>query len=156
LVDWSYIGGFFDGEGNIWQKQKGGNPCFQLTNTNHEILVKIQNFIGFGLLRSYKKPKSKHKRCWKLYVGEKYQVLSLLKSLLPHIYVKKQEVFDAIEFLEKKYPLKKCKKCGKEFKPNSIKNIFCSRRCWKLYPYWNKTKRRKYLREWRKKQKMMK
>ena len=57
-MDWSYVAGFFDGEGNIHMQRisdkNGEVKYFQVTlriyNTDLNVLAKIQEFIGCGKL----------------------------------------------------------------------------------------------------------
>ena len=60
-MNWDYIAGFFDGEGNIHFNKifyKNKFSSFQILcrfyNVNREVLISIRNFIGFGKIYSHK------------------------------------------------------------------------------------------------------
>ncbi len=59
-MDWSYIAGFFDGEGNfkigrikITKGKIAHQLQIRITNTNKEVLEEIKRFVGYGWISTF-------------------------------------------------------------------------------------------------------
>ncbi|PJC44969.1 hypothetical protein CO038_00980 [Candidatus Pacearchaeota archaeon CG_4_9_14_0_2_um_filter_39_13] len=102
-MDWPYLAGFFDGEGNI-HFNKIANKSYQVLcrmySSNEEVLLRIRNFLGFGNL--YKK---KSTGMCELTISNKENNLLFLKSIHPYSIIKKQ----TIEFVLGNYDFKRGK-----------------------------------------------
>jgi len=109
MVDYSYIAGFFDGEGyiNIQKKtpnSKSGSPYWLLismANTNKQVLDEIQKLIG-GTVLFHKGSQGKrfHYRL-SLYNKQAYEFLISVREFL---IVKQKEADIAISFQESLRP----------------------------------------------------
>lgn len=97
-MNWSYISGFFDGEGSITHNGKG----FRLTisQTNRGVLSKIQRFSQAGYVIEVKKRKPHWKRGWVFYIATQEDILNFLKNSYPFLIVKKDLAKKTIPILE--------------------------------------------------------
>lgn len=94
-MDWSYIAGFFDGEGNIHiiksRTFKNGNSSFYVTIRLYQedinVLEQIKLFIGYGKVYSYPK-----KTAAELTFIKKEYVKDFLTNIKDKVIVKKQQV----------------------------------------------------------------
>lgn len=75
-MDYSYIAGFFDGEGNINKFKSKGRTYYQLRmyqsgDKGLKLLKEIKEFLGYGNLyvKKYKNPKWKD--VWELTISNK-------------------------------------------------------------------------------------
>lgn len=96
----SYVAGFFDGEGSVYNN--GGKVRIQIPQTNHEVLNELKNFYGCGNIYETKKQKEHHKRAWTYNITNWEGCLDFLKSIRDDVIVKKDQVEYFIEFLENK------------------------------------------------------
>lgn len=95
-MNWDYIAGFFDGEGNIHlntirdkkeeNKLKGLEILCRIYNTNKEILEQIRVFLGFGNI--YKK---KHD-VFELVISKKEQTNFFLRNIQGKTILKKGQI----------------------------------------------------------------
>lgn len=101
-VDAAYIAGFVDGEGCISMRRDGGNGIsvwLQITNTNSDVLLWIQQTVGFGNL--FEQPVTgNRKRTFSLRLGGREKCAVLLKTILPYLKVKDEQARLAIHFVE--------------------------------------------------------
>jgi len=103
--DLAYLAGFIDGEGCIGihhrGKAKGRKPTVRvsITNTNKDILIWCQNFIGLGgTLKVHDKNRNSN---WKTAYRLEYdckKAEALLKMIVPYLRVKKEQALLAIEY----------------------------------------------------------
>ena len=100
----AYIAGFFDGEGCIHFAQPEQTSSYRLViaNTDYDILVWIQKILGLGKITiqplNSKYPRSKRVFFWRLY--KRQDILELLKALLLHLKIKKEQARIAIKILQ--------------------------------------------------------
>lgn len=93
-MDWSYIAGFFDGEGNLYiarsRSFKNGNVSHYITiriyQDNIDVLEQIKQFLGFGQIYKYTNKTAE------LSFNKKKDVQSFLMNIRDKIVVKKQQV----------------------------------------------------------------
>ena len=94
-MDWSYIAGFFDGEGNLHLNFVKNKTQLQLTcriyNSNIEVLNQLKEFIGNGNIYS-KKNNENWSAVYELTINKKVEVLSFLESIFPYLIIKKEHV----------------------------------------------------------------
>jgi hypothetical protein len=102
MMNWAYIAGFFDGEGNINER---GHGVFIYQN-DLESLNQIAKFLGEqGMRRSKFSVKESGfrkdgtKRCNVLHYGAKREVLIFLNGVLPYLIVKRQRAEDLRRYL---------------------------------------------------------
>ncbi len=94
-MNWDYIAGFFDGEGNLHMNiLRSKNKEIQslqlicrIYNVNRDILIKIRNFIGYGKIYFHK-----NHRALELVIMGKDNVKSFLKNIKNRLYLKKDHV----------------------------------------------------------------
>jgi len=98
-MDWRYIAGFFDGEGSIVMVPVRRHRIF-ITQTNEEVLRRIQAFTGVGSVVPITKRKKHWKDAWIYYVAKGENVLSFLRGVKPYLIVKKQLTVQTIRNLE--------------------------------------------------------
>jgi hypothetical protein len=100
-MNWDYIAGFFDGEGNLHINRSNinvnGSPNYailvRIYNSSYEVLQEIKNFIGFGNI--YKKLNG----VFELTFCKKSDVNSFLTSINGKSILKKEQ----IDYLMKNY-----------------------------------------------------
>lgn len=87
-MNWSYIAGFFDGEGCITHNDKGVRLV--ITQTNFKVLEQIRKFVGFGFIIKPTKRKMHWKDSWVYYIAKQKHIYSFLRSVLKYLVVKRQ------------------------------------------------------------------
>ena len=103
VVNWAYIAGFFDGEGNVGVY--GRTPAVTMTQTNEVVLRKIQGFLGTVGIKSsmygYKPYRSStHNFVWKLSIRSKESTEKFLHGVIPYLCVKKVVAQDVQRFVQ--------------------------------------------------------
>jgi hypothetical protein len=97
-----WISALIDGEGSIslriskkprelrYKHDFALQPIIIITNNNRELLQKVKETIGGGIVRQkYKNPKLKLTYHW--YLTGIYRILSLLRQVTPHLIVKRKQ-----------------------------------------------------------------
>lgn len=92
-MDWSYIAGLFDGEGNIhFNKVRGRFYILsRIYSSNEKALLRIKEFIGFGSIYMAKTG------VFELTIIKKENNLSFLRAILPHTLIKKEIINFVLE-----------------------------------------------------------
>lgn len=103
-MDWSYLAGFFDGEGSIILDGKRAIVVFG--NTDEEVINQIRHFIepfvGCRNIYVEKKRNPKHKTFYRLDIYNWFGTRQILEKMLPYLIIKKQRAEEAIEWIDKK------------------------------------------------------
>ena len=89
-MNWSYIAGFFDGEGSF--SIKNGCVRISIPQTNEEVLNNIRNFVEAGNICKVSKRKSHWKDCWLYYITNQKDVYRFLMNIKGKIIVKKEAI----------------------------------------------------------------
>ena len=87
-MDWSYIAGFFDGEGNfhiIFTKRSIQIIC-RIYGNSVEVFNEMVKFMGFGNVYIYKLKN----RVPELIISKKEEVKIFLDNIFPHLILKKE------------------------------------------------------------------
>jgi hypothetical protein len=90
-MDWSYVAGYFDGEGTAWCSPHGaGSPKCSLSwsNTHLASLEALRNFIGSGTIRKHGRPKGHHKQCYELVIAKHSELVPVVEHLLDGCIIK--------------------------------------------------------------------
>lgn len=91
-MDW--LGGFIDGEGCFsFAWRNGFVPEFRITNTNREALYLAKELLGAGRVLDYDYSTA-------TYFLSGFKLLPVLKKILPHLIIKKQECELLIKYIE--------------------------------------------------------
>lgn len=98
-MDWSYIAGFFDGEGSLNHKKNLYRVC--ITQTDFDVLKAIQEFSLVGYVVVITKRKSHWKDAWLYYIASQKDVYLFLKNIQDKLYVKKELVRTCLPKIEK-------------------------------------------------------
>lgn len=103
ITEASYIAGILDGEGHITitSCQRRGkqklNCVVGVSNNSNELLNWIKEKTGCGNI--YHRSRFHNEGCvWT--VSGKYQIISLLKQLVPYLIIKKEQALLAVSFCE--------------------------------------------------------
>ena len=112
-MNWSYIAGFFDGEGYCSFKGTGTTKAYVVlgfSNTNRLVLEEIRSFLSIkklitGRIGNY--PGSK-KICYTLCIQGHKTILKIAKNLLKYSIVKRGELQKLVDFIENKRWKKSC------------------------------------------------
>ena len=119
-MDWSYIAGFFDGEGCVTYSRPHHNgnaykayPYLTFSNTNRKVLERIKELLDVSGIRSRLNSFSRKyranlgwKECYTLNIYDKESVLTCIFAMHPHLIVKVVDVEWAWELLENIEPSK--------------------------------------------------
>jgi len=101
-INWSYIAGFFDGEGTIYQDGKTGYWRLSILNTNKEILEEIKSFIKSGSVYTRKKSKKSKKPIYTFQISDQRFILKFAKNTLPFSIIKKERLKEALKDINSK------------------------------------------------------
>jgi len=120
-MNWTYIAGFFDGEGSITYNGKG----FRITipQTNEEVLLSIKKFTGYGNIIYIAKRKSHWSDSWSYYVAKQTEVYDFVKKVKPFVIVKKSLIIKANLELKNIVNNQKLKKKLYFYRKKEIKNL---------------------------------
>jgi len=107
-MNWSYIAGFFDGEGSVTHNGKG----YRITvpQTNEDVLNKIRDFTGVGHVIKLRKREIHWKDSWLYYIANKKDVCRFLNKAGPYLVVKQKKALLAIKHLKKELVIMKERK----------------------------------------------
>lgn len=89
MIDWGYVAGFFDGEGNLHMNEKTSMVQLRFDNTCKEVIREIQKFIRCGRMSNRGREKPHHKDRFRLTISNHSEALSVLEKMLPYLVVKK-------------------------------------------------------------------
>ena len=107
-MDWSYVAGFFDGEGyvslNHWGRNGKLYPILSITNTSDRVLVGISGFLEGSGVRTHLRHKNRHTvnglKVYELTVSDKVSLQNFIYGVHPHLIVKVLQVEKCMEQLE--------------------------------------------------------
>jgi hypothetical protein len=101
-MNWEYIAGFFDGEGNFQVnpvrsagKMKSYQLLIRIYSTNKEILERINEFLDYkGHIYTKKASRDNPNRnlVYEFVVAKKENCLLFLQNIFPHLIVKKAQI----------------------------------------------------------------
>ncbi len=94
-MDWSYLAGFFDGEGNIHFnkiKDKSYQILCRIYSSDKLILLSIRDFLGFGNIYQRKST-----GVFELTITNKESNFTFLKSILPYSILKRNIINFVLE-----------------------------------------------------------
>lgn len=99
-MNWEYIAGFFDGEGNISinkiSKKQGKVRTYQVLirfyNSDLNILKKIKEFLGYGKIYQNNKKTDNRNTLYELTISSKPQVQNILTNLSKFSISKKEKI----------------------------------------------------------------
>ena len=100
MIDWGYVAGFFDGEGNLHRDKFKSTVHLRMDNTSKEVLEKIQIFTGYGQISNRGRQKPHHKDRFRLTVADHSKVLNMLEKMLPYLVVKKPKADQMICYIK--------------------------------------------------------
>ena len=89
-MNWSYIAGFFDGEGTF--SIKNGCVRISIPQTNKDVLNNIRNFVKAGNICEVNKRKPHWKDCWLYYITNQKDVYHFLINIKEKTIVKKEAI----------------------------------------------------------------
>jgi len=105
-LDWSYIAGFIDGEGNIGLMKRRGTkriePYLKMVNSNREVLEEIEKFIGAGVVRLNNKGsfKKNWRKTYVLVFNSRDNIRTILKNCINDLIVKQRQAELMLEFIK--------------------------------------------------------
>lgn len=101
-MTWSYIAGFFDGEGSLVRHYRGHGFRALIPQTNLQVLEEIQKFTEFGYIFEVTKRKEHWKQGWLYGVSRQSDVLILLKNIQEYTIVKRKLIDEALPRIERR------------------------------------------------------
>ena len=120
-MDWSYIAGFFDGEGNLHLTFVKNKTQLQLRcrlySSVVEVLNKIKDFIGYGYIYTNKKSNEEWSLVYELSITKKKEVFSFLNNIFPFLVIKKNHV----DYILKNYHFER--KSNRDFDINKFRSF---------------------------------
>jgi hypothetical protein len=108
MISWSYLAGFFDGEGCVNYANSGSKRTYRVRLTfsqafprGKQLLLEIKTFLEangckLGQISTSGYQRAIDKQGWQLQVTERQSTELIMKKLLPHLHIKKLEVQDAL------------------------------------------------------------
>lgn len=94
-MDWSYIAGFFDGEGNFHTRLNRKKQSYQLLirmyGCNKELLKEIQKFLGYGSIYTKRKDSENRSACYELTISNKKHTKDFLLKIKDLLIEKKSQ-----------------------------------------------------------------
>jgi len=102
-MDWRYLAGFFDGEGNINALKVKRWYFFQIRiySTDKWILEKIVKFLGYGIIYARRRVKH-HNVVYELYLTKKEEIKRFLKNITPYLNLKEAQSKYVLENIDYK------------------------------------------------------
>lgn len=105
MINWDYIAGFFDGEGNInvskTKNYKNGEHnitiAIRIYQTSRDVLEKIKDFIGYGTIYENKRTNSSWNNTFELTFNKKDDVKTFLITIKDKVITKKEQVNYVLE-----------------------------------------------------------
>ncbi len=97
-MNWSYVAGFFDGEGCVSlryrnrmksRRQKQLAISLLFANSNRTSLREMQRFVGCGAIYLSNRRSPKHKAVFNLNISRWRDVLRVAEKMLPHSIIKR-------------------------------------------------------------------
>ena len=103
MMDWSYVAGFFDGEGSVG-KPREGTIQLRFCNNDKPVLEDIRNFIACGQIYLVGKSGQRgHKNnYYQLIVSKHDDVLRIAEELVVRCRIKRQRLAWAIDYVRGK------------------------------------------------------
>ncbi len=99
-MDWSYIAGYFDGEGHVGlhrSKRGGFVRALNWYNTHRPSLDAMREFMGLGTVRSSGVPHGLGKKPqFTLNIGRKSELMPALAELIPRLIIKRDAAEDLL------------------------------------------------------------
>jgi len=94
-MDWSYIAGYFDGEGHVHFKAAPSRPDYILiylswSNNHRGSLEAMQEFMGCGFITNGKRKNPAHMPGHALVVAAVEDILRVGEALMPHLLIKQE------------------------------------------------------------------
>lgn len=99
MINWGYVAGFFDGEGNLHRDRLTSTVQLRFDNTCEEAVREIQKFIKYGRISNRGREKPHHKGRFRLTIANHSEVLEVLEKMLPYLVVKKRAAEDMISYI---------------------------------------------------------
>lgn len=92
-MDWSYIAGYFDGEGHVENGTYRGKPARRLswTNTHRASIEAIRAFMGVGQVRMRRLVNDRWRPAYTLTLVRREHLLRVLDLMIPHLIVKRAQ-----------------------------------------------------------------
>ena len=110
VVTWTYIAGFFDGEGNVGifsnrARRGNGTPVVTISQTGERgriLLEAIGEFLGKYGIKSYygrRKAHGNNAAQYTIRICNREHVAKFLRGVFPYLWIKKVEAQDVLRFL---------------------------------------------------------
>ena len=103
-MDWSYIAGYFDGEGHVNFRARPSRPGYVVTglawtNTHLESLAAMRAFMGCGTISRGRRFERGLHYIYALEVRRCEDVVRVGEQILPHLIIKRQRVAEMLTFV---------------------------------------------------------
>ncbi len=98
-MEWAYVAGFFDGEGNLHRIRKVSTVHMRFDNTCLEVLEEIRSFLGHGTFTDRGRQKPHHKDRYRLTISDHRHVKRILEGMMPYLIVKRKTAVDMLAYI---------------------------------------------------------
>jgi hypothetical protein len=100
MINWAYVAGFFDGEGNLHMDKHTSTVQLRFDNTCLEAIEKIREYIKCGTISNRGRQKPHHKDRYRLTIANHLDVLHLLERMMPYLIVKKVAAQEMVSYIK--------------------------------------------------------
>ena len=102
-INWSYLAGFFDGEGSLVSHTRGRHT-FQVTQVPIEVLNELSKFLlsqGIkSMIYTYQPSRPTHSISHRLYITNMYAIYAVIENIIGLVIVKRNVLRDVILSIE--------------------------------------------------------
>jgi len=102
-MNWSYVAGFFDGEGNLHRLRNASTIHLRIDNTSKEVLLEIRKFLRCGTISNRGRQKAHHKDRYRLTVSDHTEIARILERMMPYLIVKRRNATKMLGYIKKRH-----------------------------------------------------
>jgi predicted transcriptional regulator len=98
IMNWSYVAGYFDGEGHVgWHARKAS---LSWSNTHLDSLIAMQQFMRCGKIRTKQNVNTNSKPVHNLLIERREDLLYVINNLIPYCLVKREALIELLPHVE--------------------------------------------------------
>jgi len=98
-MNWSYVAGFFDGEGSV--TRNGNGYRVTIPQTHEGVLKEMRRFTGYGTVMKTTARQKHWKQSWTFFISRQSLVKHFLNHVQPYLLVKRELVDQVLPVVTK-------------------------------------------------------